>query len=113
MPYSDFVVAAGDSLPILSVTLTDANGVAADLSTASGVLFVARLPGLRTVVLSRAATIALGSGDDDDTVSITLSPTETSTTLGRGVFDARFVVTFAGGGIQTFPNEGSFIVKIT
>lgn len=98
-----FSIVQNDLLPVLTATLSYADGTAVDLSGAT-VNLILRNPDATTVYLNAACT-ASGS-------TVTYAWT-TGDTAVPGDYVAEFVVTFTDGTAQSFPTEGYFPLTIT
>lgn len=92
-------VKRGDVGRTFSDTLTEA-GVAADLSTATGVLFILRSPDALEPKVAAAATIVSAPAGTVKYVTV-LDDLDTA-----GEYLQEWQVTYAGGAIATFPDEG-------
>ena len=101
-----FYIKQNDTSPALQATLKDSNDTAIDLSNSS-VQFHMRKIGSTTAKIDRAATI---SDADNGTVYYSWQSGDTDTI---GSFEAEFQVTFAGGEIETFPNNRYIQIEIT
>lgn len=101
----DFVIKQGDSLPVLSDTLTYSTGGAVNLTGAS-VNFVMRAQTSNTTTTNVAATVVSPTAG---TVQYTFTAIDTATT---GEYMANWVVTFAGGQVMTFPTDGYLEVTV-
>ena len=101
-----FFIKQNDTSPALQVTLKDANGSAIDLS-ASTVRFHMREIGATTAKVDASATV---SDADNGVVYYAWSAADTDT---MGSFEAEFEVTFAGGEVESFPNNRFIQVEIT
>lgn len=101
-----FFIKQNDTSPALQVTLKDANGSAIDLS-ASTVRFHMREIGATTAKVDASATVA---DADNGIVYYSWSAADTDT---MGSFEAEFEVTFAGGEVESFPNNRFIQVEIT
>jgi hypothetical protein len=97
-----FHLKRGDTSPALRYVLDPAT---VDLSGAA-VVFQWRQRGSATT-FARAATVVTATG----------TPTvqhgwEAADTVTAGLFEGEFKVTFAGGAIETYPNEGFIDIRI-
>lgn len=101
----DFHIKSGDTTPVITATLTDANGAAVNLTGAT-VRFVMKKGGTATPKVAAAATVVSAVAG---TVSYTWTGANTDT---PGIYSACWEVTFSGGTIQTFPNAGYTSVAI-
>lgn len=102
---TDFSIPKGDLLPILTATLSDANG-AINLTGAT-VKFQMRLPGSSTLKVDAAAAI-VGSATLGQ-VSYTWVGTNTDT---RGLYIAWFLITFSGPKTMEAPNP-PLVIQVT
>jgi len=109
----DFIIKTGDTLPTLAAVLAGADGSPADLTDAT-VVFQMTDRATQTLAVDAAAVIVnagagsvqynWSAGDPD-----TDTPADTAT---PGYYDARFIVTYENGSVQTFPNSTDILVKI-
>lgn len=114
----DFYIAQGDTSAPLVDTLLDAAGDPVDIAGASVDLQLAPVGGGAYVVNDAANNDQVGAGDDgtmgdvsydwEEAVGLTLGDTDTP-----GYYFGRWVVTFAGGEVQSFPNGGFFLLQIS
>lgn len=93
-----YTIRAGDTITMDPSTLTNRTGATVDLTSASA-LFVAD-DWTGTNVFSHAATIA--SATNPATLKYTFVAGDTAR---KGQFRARWVVTYSGGAIETFPTS--------
>ena len=103
---ADFFIARGDRLPSIVATLTDAAGTPVDLSGAT-VQFrfrMARSEDAATVAAAQVLTPATAGKVQYDWGA---SDTQTA-----GAMLAEWLVTFAGGRQQTFPNQGYVEIEV-
>ena len=100
-----FYIKQNDTRPIISATLIDGDGSIANLDGAS-VVFKMRKVGATVSTVDAAATIA-----DAENGKVTYAWTALNTAT-VGDYEAEFEVTYAGGGIQTFPNNGYIEIEI-
>lgn len=102
----DWVMAAGDTLPALTRTLTDGNGNPVNLTGAT-VSFIMWQRGATTAKVSASTNI---TNPTTGAVSYAWSTGDTDT---AGDFFARFKVTLANGKVETHPNDGYLSIQIT
>ena len=100
----DFVIKQGDTLPLLTQTLTDSSGNPINLTGATVNLVVRSLVSATPLINAPATVISPTAG----TVSFAFSAAETATT---GTFMATFVVT-NGAAQQTYPTDGYLSIAI-
>ncbi len=103
----EFHLKRGNTSPSLRAILRDGAGVAVPLAGASIVFSMASQKGV-VAISRRAAT----RDDAVDVGAVRLNWQAGDTTL-AGVYNAEFEVTYAGGGIETFPNEGYLVVRVS
>jgi hypothetical protein len=101
---SDFYIKKNDTLPLLTATLKDADGVAVNL-TGSAVKFHMRLGNAVAKVNATATIVSAAAG----TVKYIWVTGDTDT---KGVYSGEWQVTFGDGTILTFPNKDYFSVEI-
>lgn len=101
-----FHIKQNDTRPIMAATLIDGDGNVANLDGAT-VLFKMRQAGETTVKVNASAAIADATKGK---VTYTWSAADTNTV---GEFEGEFEVTYAGGGVQTFPNNKYIEIEIT
>lgn len=97
---NEFHLKRGDRRPYLRATLQDADGVAINLATASGVTLRMRLPGSETLKVDEDATI---SDSANGVVEYQWASADVDTV---GTYEAEFVVDWGSGVVQTVPNRG-------
>lgn len=101
-----FFIKQNDTRPIISATLIDGNGSTVNLDGAT-VSFKMRKVGASSTTVNASATIA-------DAVKGKVTYTwQTSDTSTVGEYEGEFQVTYAGGGVQTFPNNKYIEIEIT
>lgn len=105
MAAQDFVIKQGDTLPILTDTLTYSNGSAANLSGASVNFVMRSLTAIAPWTNLPATVVSAGAG----TVSYTFTATDTAN---AGMFMANWVVTFSGGAVMSWPTDGYIEINI-
>jgi hypothetical protein len=101
-----FYLKSEDTAPVLEATLTDASGEPIDLTGAS-VLFKMATPRNGETVVDTSARIA------DASAGLVRYPWAAEDTAEPGRYRAEFVVTYADGSIETFPNVGSHDIIIS
>lgn len=100
-----FFIKQNDTSPFMTASLKDASGSAVDIQGAS-VRFHMRSVGSTTVKVDDAAVITDG---ENGAVKYEWSSGDTDTV---GQFQAEFEVTYAGGKIETFPNNSYILVQV-
>jgi hypothetical protein len=101
---ADFEIPKSRLLPVLTATLSDANG-AMNLSAASGVKFQMRLPGSSTLKVDAVAEIVSAAGGQ---VRYAWAGTDTDT---PGLYLAWFEVTTAGKAFNA--PEPPLVIEVT
>ena len=100
-----FNLKQNDTSPSIQTSLLDGNGLPVDISGNLGVTFHMR-NSEGTVIINTAATVVTpGSG-------IVRYDWDAADTATAGTFQAEFEVTYPGGTIETFPNDGYIRVEI-
>ena len=102
-----FYIKQNDTRPILTATLIDGDGSTVNLDGAT-VSFKMRTEGGTTAV-SLAGTTAIAEAAKGK-VTYTWAAADTATV---GEYEGEFEVTYAGGGVQTFPNSKYIQIEIT
>ena len=101
-----FYLKASDTAPVLEATLTDASDSPIDLTGAS-VDFELVEPRNGPTAIDAGANVADASG------GVVRYPWADGDTDTPGRYRAQFVVTYADGSVETFPNVGYHDVIIT
>jgi len=101
-----FVMKKGDFKPVMSATLTDNDGSAINLTSATGVKFLMKLPGSSSAKIDSAGVVSDASNGK---VTYQWAGTNTDTS---GVYDAEFEVDWGSSQYQTFPANGYIEVEI-
>lgn len=104
---ADFTVRQGDTASTLEDQLLDAAGVPVNITGAAVTLKLVPLKGGPAIIDNQAATIVDAA---TGRVSRAWQAGETAT---PGFYLGSWRVTFAGGAVQTFPNSGYFLVRVT
>jgi hypothetical protein len=103
-----FTIKKGDTLPVLEATLTtgptSGSQTAVNLTSASVVLVLKPASG-GSATRKTAAVVSAPAG----TVEYEWVGGDTATAV---VWNAEWEVTFSGGAIQTFPNDGYFQITV-
>jgi len=115
MPSPDFSIKTSDTSSRLQATLEDSTGAAVTIQSATIKLNLRPITNAGTLALHGVATNnQVGDGSDGSKGKVFYNwGTADTLTLGAGWFTGEWEVTFGGGGIQTFPNDGYFLMKIT
>lgn len=103
---ADFVIRQGDTAPRITGTLTDGAGDPVDVSGSTVLL---HLHGL-TVVNDLVLTASLDGDAPDD--NVVYYDWEAGDTDEVGYYSGEWQVTFGSGQIQTFPNDGVFLLQV-
>lgn len=101
-----FYIKQNDTSPNLRAILKDGDEVAINLTDAT-INFHMRTVGGETAVVDAAASIVSA---ENGIVQYIWDAADTATV---GSYQAEFEVTFAGGAVETFPNNGYIRVEIT
>lgn len=105
-----YTVKRGDTAPVVTDTLEDSTGAAVNLTGAT-VKFHMATWDLATVVIAAGTVTAIGGGALDASGGVQYQ-WQAGDTLLRGVYKAEWQVTFAGGAVETWPNDGYAVVDI-
>ena len=105
MAVADFFIKQGDTLPVLTDTLTYSNGTAVNLAGAS-VTFVMRAMTANATTTNATATVTNAA---TGAISYTFTATDTAT---AGMYMANWLVTFGGGALMTFPTDGYIEINV-
>ena len=100
-----FYIKQNDTVPSLRADLRDGDNAAIDLTGAS-VKFIMRAIGGNTAVINASASIVSEAGG---TVQYNWQVGDTATI---GSYQAEFEVTYSGGTVETFPNDGYIRIEI-
>jgi hypothetical protein len=112
MPAADFTIRQGDHGQPLAATLTGTDGAAIDIAGATVRALVVPIGGGAAIVDAPASNDQVVDGSDGSKgrVSYTWQQADTAT---DGFFLGSWIVTFAGGAVETFPNGGYLLIEIT
>ncbi len=112
MPEADFFIKQGDLVPALAETLEDEQFLPVDL-TAASVRFKMRKIDAATLVTNAAGSILqVGDGSDGSKGDVSYSWSAGDTDE-AGLYQGEWEVTFTGGSVETFPNAGFTLIRIT
>src|SRR5581483_3923985 len=109
---SDFTLREGDTASPITATLTDSDGDPVDIAGATIAFLMFPVSGGEAKFAAAATNNQNGDGSDGSkgTVSYQWVSGDTDT---AGSFLASWTVTFAGGEIQTYPNNGYTLVTVS
>jgi hypothetical protein len=100
-----FYIKQNDTSPVLRANLEDASGTAINLA-GSSVRFHMRFARSGVTKVDAAATIIDG---ENGIVDYQWIAPDTDT---NGTFQGEFEVTYSDGSVETFPNDGYFLVNV-
>jgi hypothetical protein len=106
MPDPIFYIKQGDDTPTLDVQLQDEAGFPIDVTGATIVFYMRNKSTAAVKINGSAATILTGVRGE---VRYSFSTSDTDT---AAEYEAEFQVTFSGGTVGTFPNDGYITVQI-
>jgi hypothetical protein len=113
---ADFFLNAGDTASPIFETLEDDNGAAVDLQGATIHVTVTPIRGGTPIIDAAANNLQVGDGSDGTKGQVSYgegaAPYTGSQTATAGDYLYQWRVTFSGGGIQTFPNDGYRLLTI-
>lgn len=107
---ADFYVKQNDTAPPLEGVLTDADGTAVDIAGAELVLTMVPVEGGAAVIDEVEATNEQDGGGATGAWSYAWAAGDTAT---PGYYRAEIEATYNDGSVETFPNDGYVVVKIT
>ena len=102
-----FFIKQNDDRPTLDVALQDDRGRPVNVASAT-IVFHMRNTADDSVKITSAAVTILSATRGEVRHTFTTTNTDTA-----GNFEAEFQVTFSGGTVQTFPNDGYIDIIIT
>lgn len=105
-----YVVKKRDTAPVVSDTLLDGDGVAVNLSGATVAFHMTDWTRSTVVIASGSATGP--SGGALDSSGVVEYAWQTNDVAAAGIYRAEWQVTFAGGKVETWPNDGMAVVEI-
>jgi len=104
MPHSEFKLKQNDTSPSIEAKLTDANGLAVNLTGAT-VIFNMRVKPAGSVKVNGSAAVIVGTAINGRVrYNWTASNTDTA-----DVYEAEWQVTLSNGKVQTFPGGKDYI----
>lgn len=107
---TDFYIKQGDTAPALAGVLVDDAGAAVDIAGASLRLTMAPVGGGTAVIDAALATNGQDAGGATGAWSYAWQATDTAA---PGYFNVEVEVTYDDGSVETFPNDGYLVVRIT
>jgi len=107
---ADFYVKQNDTAPALSGVLVDADGAAVDISGATLRFTMTAIDGATPKVDGALATNGQDGGGAQGAWSYTWQAGDTAT---PGYFRAEVEVTYDDGSVETYPNDGYTVIRIT
>ncbi len=112
MPEADFFIKQGDLVPHLAETLEDDTFAAVDLTSANVRFKMRKIDATSLITNASANILQVGDGSDGSKgdVSYTWSAGDTDE---AGLYQGEWEVTFTGGAVETFPNAGFTLIRIT
>lgn len=113
MPGADYYVRQGDSPATLTATLLDANGDPVNIQGASVAIQLLPVGSASYLVDDAATNDQVGDGlVDGEPVTRGMVSYDLTDTDDAGYLLGTWVVTFGGGGVQSYPNGGFFLVEV-
>ena len=106
---ADFYIKAGNMRPPITLALKNADGSAADLSLADGVVFRMTLKGADNSVIDDED----GAIDVDPTTGIVSYTWQAGDTDVAGKYEGEFTIIWPTDEPQTFPSKGYVQIEIT
>lgn len=101
---SDFTIRRGDTLPVLTATLSATGGSALDLTGATVEMHLSRAG----VTHDRACAIASNPATGVVTYSFAAADWTGASALVAGTYRIEFEITFTGGAVLTVPTTGHY-----
>ncbi len=111
MAEPDFLIKFGDTSSPLASTLEDSNGVPVDILGANIRWKMAPLAGGTVSINAVASNLQSGVGGTSNATTGDVSYSW-GTVPGPGRFLGEWEVTYAGGAVQTFPNDGYVLIDV-
>lgn len=112
MPDPDFSIKTGDTASPMYAILEDSAGDAVDLASATVRFKMGPLSG-GTLTIAAVATNAQVNDGSDGSLGMVVYNWGTSDLTVADWYRAEWEVTFAGGSIETFPNDSFMLVSVT
>lgn len=103
---ADFVIRQGDTAPRMSGTLTDGTGQPVDVTGGTVELH------LHGLTVDNDMSLTASIDEDADDGNVVYYDWTSSDTFNPGHYSGEWQVTFENGQIQTFPNDGVFLVQV-
>jgi hypothetical protein len=112
MPEPDFSIKTGDTASSIYATLEDSTGAAVNIQGAAIVFKMGPISGGTLSVAGTATNAQNGAGTvDGSTGDVVYNWAAAPGTA--GLYVSEWEVTFVSGAVQTFPNDGYNLVKVT
>ena len=105
-----YTVRQHDTAPVVTDTLEDSTGAAVNLTGATVKFHMASWD-LATVVIANGTVTNIGGGALDASGGVQYQ-WQAADTLTRGAYKAEWQVTFSGGAVESWPNDGYAVVDI-
>lgn len=106
-----YTIKRRDTAPIIQDILLDSTGTAVNLTSATVKFHMTSWDGV-TVVVAAGSVTGWNGGALGNNGQVEYAPAS-GDVANAGVFKAEWEVTFAGGKIETWPNDGWAVVDIT
>lgn len=112
MPQADFYLKRGDTASSMYATLTDSAGAAVDIQGAIVYFRMKPIASSGTATFNRQATVLqVSNGQDGSKGKVRVDWQDGDTDTG-GLYIGEWLVNYAGGSDQHFPNDGYVLVQI-
>ncbi len=112
IPEPDFSIKTGDTASSIYATLEDATGTPVDIQGASVMFKMGPISGGTLSVAGAGTVLQVGAGTlDGSTGDVIYNWSSAPGTA--GLYVSEWEVTFVSGAVQTFPNDGYNLVKVT
>ena len=112
MPEPDFFLKRGDTSSSILSTLQNSGGTAVDIQAATIRFKLAPIAGGTLQVDAAAVNAQNGAGTLDGSRGQVVYSWGTTSSATAGLYLGEWEVTYAGGSVQTFPNDGYLSVYI-
>ncbi len=112
MPEADFFIKQGDLVPALAETLEDDQFLPVDLTNAQVRFKMRKIDAASLIVDATGNILQAGDGSDGSKGDVSY-PWASGDTDEAGLYQGEWEVTFTGGEVETFPNSGFTLIRIT